>query len=527
MAQLDVREKLEILADAAKYDASCASSGTAKRSSADGKGLGSTEGMGICHAYAPDGRCISLLKILLTNSCIFDCAYCINRKSSNVRRARFTAKEVVDLTLQFYKRNYIEGLFLSSGIIKSSDYTMEQIVEVARSLREDHQFRGYIHLKTIPDADPMLVQAAGLHADRISINVELPTRAGLTALAPEKDEARIDGAMAAMTERIVEAKAERKVSRHAPRFAPAGQSTQMIVGADGADDRAIIGRASGLYGAHRLRRVYYSAFSPIPDASTVLPLKRPPLMREHRLYQSDWMLRFYGFSAAEVADAADDTGHLAARHRSEARLGLEAPRRLPRGREPRQPLAASEGAGAGHQGCGSHPGVPPPPDAEAGRCGAADGLGRQAAPVPDSGGLAADGAERSGRPRPLGEAEGRADGAVRGVKAPPPLPARARCEIQNRHPRERGDPGFTRPDSVRVPAYGAWIPAFAGMTKKGGSFATIPSISGRGKAWAQPQPTPPVPLQCPTASPLIALTISTAGVRPRAHSRWRGCIRRR
>ena len=310
MAQLDVREKLEILADAAKYDASCASSGTAKRSSADGKGLGSTEGMGICHAYAPDGRCISLLKILLTNSCIFDCAYCINRKSSNVRRARFTAKEVVDLTLQFYKRNYIEGLFLSSGIIKSSDYTMEQIVEVARSLREDHQFRGYIHLKTIPDADPMLVQAAGLHADRISINVELPTRAGLTALAPEKDEARIDGAMAAMTERIVEAKAERKVSRHAPRFAPAGQSTQMIVGADGADDRAIIGRASGLYGAHKLRRVYYSAFSPIPDASAVLPLKRPPLMREHRLYQSDWMLRFYGFSAAEVADAADDTGHL-------------------------------------------------------------------------------------------------------------------------------------------------------------------------------------------------------------------------
>ncbi len=310
MAQLDVREKLEILADAAKYDASCASSGTAKRSSADGTGLGSTEGMGICHAYAPDGRCISLLKILLTNSCIFDCAYCINRKSSNVRRARFTAKEVVDLTLQFYKRNYIEGLFLSSGIIRSSDYTMEQIVEVARSLREDHDFRGYIHLKTIPDADPMLVHAAGLHADRISINVELPTRAGLTALAPEKDEARIDGAMAAMTERIGEARAERKTSKHAPRFAPAGQSTQMIVGADGADDRAIIGRASGLYGAHKLRRVYYSAFSPIPDASAVLPLKRPPLMREHRLYQSDWMLRFYGFSAAEVADAADDTGHL-------------------------------------------------------------------------------------------------------------------------------------------------------------------------------------------------------------------------
>src|SRR6201991_5069204 len=196
MARLDLRSKLSLLADAAKYDASCASSGTSKRDSAGrGTGIGSTEGMGICHAYAPDGRCISLLKILLTNSCIFDCHYCINRKSSNVQRARFSAKEVVDLTLSFYRRNYIEGLFLSSGIIRSSDYTMEQIVEVARSLREDHQFRGYIHLKTIPDADPELVHQAGLHADRISINVELPTVAGLRRLAPEKSGARIEGAM--------------------------------------------------------------------------------------------------------------------------------------------------------------------------------------------------------------------------------------------------------------------------------------------------------------------------------------------
>ena len=196
MAQLDTRQKLEILADAAKYDASCASSGSVKRTSKDGKGIGSTDqGMGICHAYAPDGRCISLLKILLTNSCIFDCHYCINRKSSNVRRARFTASEVVDLTLAFYRRNYIEGLFLSSGIIRSSNYTMEQIVEVARSLREDHDFRGYIHLKTIPDADPDLVHAAGRHADRVSINVELPTVAGLKRLAPEKDSGRIEGAM--------------------------------------------------------------------------------------------------------------------------------------------------------------------------------------------------------------------------------------------------------------------------------------------------------------------------------------------
>jgi putative DNA modification/repair radical SAM protein len=306
MAQLDVRQKLEILADAAKYDASCASSGTAKRNSKDGKGLGSTEGTGICHAYAPDGRCISLLKILLTNSCIFDCHYCINRKSSNVRRARFTAKEVVDLTISFYKRNYIEGLFLSSGIIGSSDYTMEQIVEVARSLREDHHFRGYIHLKTIPDADPLLVEAAGRYADRVSINVELPTVPGLIRLAPDKSATRIEGAMGAMKTSIADARDATRRYKHAPRYAPAGQSTQMIVGADAATDSDIVLRASGLYDNFRMRRVYYSAFSPIPDASAILPLKRPPLMREHRLYQSDWLMRFYGFAPAEVQAATDD-----------------------------------------------------------------------------------------------------------------------------------------------------------------------------------------------------------------------------
>ena len=306
MGQLDVRQKLEILADAAKYDASCASSGTSKRNSKDGKGLGSTEGMGICHAYAPDGRCISLLKILLTNSCIFDCHYCINRKSSNVRRARFTAKEVVDLTISFYKRNYIEGLFLSSGIIGSSNYTMEQLVEVARSLREDHDFRGYIHLKTIPDADPELVAAAGRHADRVSINVELPTTPGLKRLAPEKSVERIAGAMADMKASIVDARDASKHYKSAPRYAPAGQSTQMIVGADAATDSDIVLRASGLYDAFGMRRVYYSAFSPIPDASAILPLKRPPLMREHRLYQSDWLMRFYGFAPAEVMSATDN-----------------------------------------------------------------------------------------------------------------------------------------------------------------------------------------------------------------------------
>jgi len=279
MAQQSLRQKLEILADAAKYDASCASSGTAKKNSLGGKGVGSTEGMGICHAYAPDGRCISLLKILLTNHCIFDCHYCINRKSSNVARARFTPQEVVDLTLNFYRRNYIEGLFLSSGIVKSANHTMEQLVEVARILREEQDFRGYIHLKTIPEADAEIIHQAGLYADRVSINVELPTTSGLTRLAPDKNAGQIEGAMGRTKARIVEAKDERKRFRHAPRFAPAGQSTQMIVGADDANDAAIIGKASRLYDSFGLRRVYYSAFSPILDASAVLPLKRPPLLR--------------------------------------------------------------------------------------------------------------------------------------------------------------------------------------------------------------------------------------------------------
>jgi putative DNA modification/repair radical SAM protein len=310
MGQLTTIEKLEILADAAKYDASCASSGTSKRNSTGGKGIGSTEGMGICHAYAPDGRCISLLKILLTNHCVFDCHYCINRKSSNVRRARFSPQEVAQLTLSFYRRNYIEGLFLSSGIVKNSDHTMEQLIEAARILRDEHDFRGYIHLKTIPEADPELVHRAGLYADRVSINVELPTDAGLTRLAPDKNAGQIERQMGGLKSAIVEAKDARKRFKHAPRFAPAGQSTQMIVGADAATDADIVGKASRLYGAFGLRRVYYSAFSPIPDASAVLPLKRPPLVREHRLYQSDWLMRFYGYQPAEVMQATDADGML-------------------------------------------------------------------------------------------------------------------------------------------------------------------------------------------------------------------------
>ncbi|RYG14423.1 MAG: putative DNA modification/repair radical SAM protein [Burkholderiales bacterium] len=315
---MDINAKLAILADAAKYDASCASSGGKARDSLGGKGVGSNDGMGICHSYAPDGRCISLLKILLTNFCQYDCLYCVNRSTSNIPRARFSIEEVVQLTLDFYRRNCIEGLFLSSGIIRSPDYTMEQVVEVARSLREDHDFRGYIHLKTIPDASPELLQRAGRYADRLSINIELPTAEGLAMLAPEKDGAAIKRSMARLRVHIDDAKGEAADARRVPiqslpgvrpkramakQFAAAGQSTQMIVGADTADDATILSTSANLYGAYRLKRVYYSAFSPIPDASSSLPLKAPPLIREHRLYQADWLMRFYGFAATEIAPA--------------------------------------------------------------------------------------------------------------------------------------------------------------------------------------------------------------------------------
>jgi putative DNA modification/repair radical SAM protein len=304
---MNLREKLSILADAAKYDASCASSGTDRKHAApgpDGKGgIGSTEGMGICHSYAPDGRCISLLKILMTNACSFDCLYCVNRASSNVPRARFSVAEIVRLTLDFYRRNYIEGLFLSSGILRDPDYTMEQVVAVARSLRVEHGFRGYIHLKTIPEASEALITEAGLYADRLSINIELPTETALKALAPEKSVPSIRRTMGRLRLKLEEAKSERHL-KHAPRFAPAGQSTQMIVGADAATDRSILDLSANLYGSYRLKRVYYSAFSPIPDASRQLPPSAPPLMREHRLYQADWLLRFYGFSADEIGGAS-------------------------------------------------------------------------------------------------------------------------------------------------------------------------------------------------------------------------------
>lgn len=299
---MDVQEKLAILADAAKYDASCASSGTETRDSRDGKGMGSTDaGMGICHSYAPDGRCISLLKILLTNACNYDCLYCINRASSNAQRARFTVEEAVKLTLDFYRRNYIEGLFLSSGIIRSPNYTMEQVVRVAKSLREDHHFRGYIHLKTIPEADDELIAEAGKYADRLSINIEVPTESSLTKLAPEKDVRAIRRTMGRLRLKLDEAK-ESKSTKHVQRFAPAGQSTQMIIGADNSNDQTVLETSANLYSSYQLKRVYYSAFSPIPDASRNLPLQAPPLVREHRLYQADWLMRFYGFNIGEITD---------------------------------------------------------------------------------------------------------------------------------------------------------------------------------------------------------------------------------
>jgi putative DNA modification/repair radical SAM protein len=265
--------------------------------------------MGICHSYAPDGRCISLLKILLTNFCVYDCLYCVNRVTSNTARARFSVAEVVQLTLDFYKRNYIEGLFLSSGIIRSPDYTMEQVIEVARVLREEHDFRGYIHLKSIPDASDDLIARAGRYADRVSINIELPTVASLTRLAPEKDAGGIRTSMARLRTHIDDAEDEARDRKTARRFAPAGQSTQMIVGADESSDRSIIDTSANLYGSYRLKRVYYSAFSPIADAAAALPLVAPPLVREHRLYQADWLMRFYGFAPEEIPVSA--TGMLA------------------------------------------------------------------------------------------------------------------------------------------------------------------------------------------------------------------------
>ena len=297
--QMSVKEKLKILSDAAKYDVSCSSSGVGRKG--DGTGIGNTESAGICHSFSSDGRCISLLKILFTNECIYDCKYCINRRSNDVPRASFTPDEICELTIEFYRRNYIEGLFLSSGIIQSPTYTMELICEAILKLRTVYRFQGYIHVKAIPGADPMLIERLGMLADRMSVNLELPTAESLKTLAPNKHRKNILGPMQMIQQGIAQNKNELVAYRHAGSFVPGGQSTQMIVGATPENDYQIMMVAESLYRKFDLKRVYYSAFVSVNEDKDLPALPGgPPLLREHRLYQADWLLRFYGFEAKEL-----------------------------------------------------------------------------------------------------------------------------------------------------------------------------------------------------------------------------------
>ncbi|UQZ89614.1 putative DNA modification/repair radical SAM protein [Deltaproteobacteria bacterium Smac51] len=296
----DVIKKVEILADAAKYDVSCSSSGVGR---ANNGGLGNAAAWGICHSYSADGRCISLLKTLLSNYCLYDCAYCINRRSNDIPRAAFTSRELAELTIEFYRRNYIEGLFLSSGVLKSADYTMEQMIGVLKRLRNEHRFNGYIHMKTIPGASDDLVRQAGLYADRLSVNIEIPTEENLKKLAPEKDHQSVYQPIKSIQEGIAENREDRKKFRSTPRFTPAGQSTQMIIGASDERDNRILSLSSSLYEGPKLKRVYYSGFVPVNEYDRRLPqIKAAPLVRENRLYQADWLLRFYDFTAEEIAN---------------------------------------------------------------------------------------------------------------------------------------------------------------------------------------------------------------------------------
>lgn len=301
----NVLEKLTILSDAAKYDASCSSSGS-KRANKE-KSIGNSDGMGICHSYTEDGRCVSLLKILFTNVCMYDCAYCVSRSSNDVKRASFTVDEVVELTLNFYRRNFIEGLFLSSGIVKSSDATMEKLVRVAKKLRTEHKFNGYIHLKAIPGSSPELLHEAGLYADRLSVNIEIPSEMSLKKVAPEKNYSDIITPMNFLTEEKIRLIDEKKTIKRAPIFMPAGQSTQLIVGASPESDWQILRLADDLYKGQKLKRVYYSGYVPIKTDNRVPLLDAPPLLRENRIYQADWLLRFYKFSLDEIItpDAPD------------------------------------------------------------------------------------------------------------------------------------------------------------------------------------------------------------------------------
>ncbi|MEJ8756285.1 putative DNA modification/repair radical SAM protein [Pontibacter sp. H259] len=298
-----ITEKLKILADAAKYDVSCSSSGGKRKN--ENKGLGNAEGMGICHSYTEDGRCVSLLKILLTNHCIFDCAYCVTRKSNDIKRAAFTVQEVVDLTINFYRRNYIEGLFLSSGIFSNPDYTMERLVRIAKKLRQEHKFNGYIHLKTIPGASEELIKEAGLYADRLSVNIELPSENSLKQLAPEKNYTDILLPMDNIAQQLIQTKEEKKLFKSTPSFAPAGQSTQLIVGASAENDQQILQLSSQLYKDYSLKRVYYSGYVPVSADNRLPIISEPPIIRENRIYQADWLMRFYGFDVKEILDDAN------------------------------------------------------------------------------------------------------------------------------------------------------------------------------------------------------------------------------
>ena len=300
---MDLLEKLTVLTDAAKYDAACTSSGV-RRGFQPGK-IGNTTSSiaGCCHSFSADGRCITLLKVLMTNSCVYDCRYCVNRRSNDTRRAAFTPKELAELTIQFYRRNYIEGLFLSSGVLRSPDYTTEQMIEALRILREDYGFNGYIHAKAIPGTSPELVYRLGLLADRLSVNIELPSEQGLRSLAPDKSRSAILCPMGLIRDQARQSKSELTKYKHAPAFAPAGQSTQLIVGATQDTDRHILHLTESLYAKYRLKRVFYSAYVPIVESSLLPSLDtKPPLLREHRLYQADWLLRFYGFRAEELLD---------------------------------------------------------------------------------------------------------------------------------------------------------------------------------------------------------------------------------
>lgn len=295
---MDMLEKLEILTDAAKYDVSCSSSGSSRKNTSDGLGNGAVGG--ICHSYSEDGRCISLLKVLFTNKCIYDCEYCINRRTNDVRRAEFSPRELAELTINFYKRNYIEGLFLSSAVVKSPDYTMELFIRTAEILRYEYKYNGYIHMKAIPGSDLELIRRLGLLVDRMSINIELANKKSLALLAPEKDYGSILSSMDTVKNRKIQAKNEIMAYKHAPKFLPAGQTTQMIIGASGESDLDIISQSESLYDNFSLKRVYYSAFVPVVKSKLTEGIDRAPLLREHRLYQADWLLRFYGFRSTDL-----------------------------------------------------------------------------------------------------------------------------------------------------------------------------------------------------------------------------------